>query len=164
MKQISMKLLMGILILFTVINLTSCKGKTSDSDIQTSFNDKAKADSRLSGVTASVSSGVITLNGQCADEPCRTGAEQAAKEVTGVKSVVNNIAVMPMAAPVEVSGDNTLETGVKDATKDFPGVTATVSNGEITLTGNIKRDRLPTLMQAINSLNPKKINNNLTVK
>jgi hypothetical protein len=67
-------------------------------------------------------------------------------------------------APVEVAGDETLRRGVTDATKDFPGVNASVSNGEITLTGNIKRDRLPTLMQSLNTLQPKKINNQLTVQ
>ncbi|MES2702094.1 MAG: BON domain-containing protein [Bacteroidota bacterium] len=67
------------------------------------------------------------------------------------------------AAPVEVATDDQLTTNAKDATKDFPGVEATVSNGEITLTGTIARDRLPDLMMKLNALNPKKINNNLTV-
>lgn len=67
-------------------------------------------------------------------------------------------------APVEIATDDQLTNGVKDATKDFPGVTATVNNGEVTLTGNIKRDRLPTLMQSIQALHPKKVNNNLTIE
>ncbi|ANE49297.1 hypothetical protein [Flavisolibacter tropicus] len=66
--------------------------------------------------------------------------------------------------PVTISSDDALKKGVTDATKDFPGVTATVNNGEITLTGTIKRDRLPTLMQSLNTLQPKKINNNLTIQ
>lgn len=68
------------------------------------------------------------------------------------------------STPVTVSGDEELRRGATDATKDFPGVTATVNNGEITLTGTIQRDRLPTLMQSLNSLKPKKINNNLTIQ
>ena len=56
------------------------------------------------------------------------------------------------------------EAQVKDATKDFPGVTATINNGEVTLTGEIKRDDLPRLMQSVQALNPKKVNNNLTIK
>jgi osmotically-inducible protein OsmY len=67
-------------------------------------------------------------------------------------------------APVQISSDDSLSTGVRDATKDFPGVSATVNNGEVTLTGNIKRDRLPTLMQSVQSLHPRKVNNNLTVE
>ena len=67
-------------------------------------------------------------------------------------------------APVEVSGDETLRTGLTDATKDFPGVTSTVNNGEVTLTGTIKRDDLPRLMSAVNGMNPKKVNNQLTIQ
>jgi hypothetical protein len=67
-------------------------------------------------------------------------------------------------APVQIATDDELKNGVKDATKDFPGVTATVNDGEVTLTGNIKRDRLPTLMQSIQALHPKKVNNNLTIE
>ena len=67
-------------------------------------------------------------------------------------------------APVQISTDDQLTLGVKDATKDFPGVTASVNEGEVTLTGKIKRDRLPVLMQSIQALHPKKVNNNLTVQ
>ena len=67
-------------------------------------------------------------------------------------------------APVQITADDPLKDGVKDATKDFPGVNAEVANGEITLTGDIERSRLPTLMQSLNSLRPKKINNQLTIK
>jgi osmotically-inducible protein OsmY len=66
-------------------------------------------------------------------------------------------------APVQISSDDSLSTGVRDATKDFPGVTASVNNGEVTLSGSIKRDRLPTLMQSVQALHPRKVNNNLTV-
>lgn len=66
--------------------------------------------------------------------------------------------------PVEIAPDDQLTNGVKDATKDFPGVTATVNNGEVTLTGTIKRDRLSTLMQSIQQLHPKKVNNQLTIQ
>jgi hypothetical protein len=66
--------------------------------------------------------------------------------------------------PVEISSDSALQKGANDAIKDFPGVTATVSHGEISLTGTIKRSDLPTLMQSLNSLHPSRINNNLSIK
>jgi outer membrane receptor for ferrienterochelin and colicin len=70
----------------------------------------------------------------------------------------------PAPAPVVISADDSLRSGIADATKDYPGVTATVNNGEITLTGQVERTKLPGLMQSLNSLRPKKINNNLKVK
>ena len=66
--------------------------------------------------------------------------------------------------PVEVSSDDTLTKNVQDATKDYPNVQATVTNGEVTLAGSIERDRLPKLISAIQGLNPKKVNNLLEVK
>ncbi|MER3464772.1 MAG: hypothetical protein C4329_10555 [Chitinophagaceae bacterium] len=67
-------------------------------------------------------------------------------------------------APVVINSDDQLNTGLKDATKDYPGVTATANNGEVTLNGTIKRDRLTNLMQSVQSLHPKKVNNNLTIE
>lgn len=161
MKSSNARLWLWGALVFVGTQFSSCKSKPKDSDIQTSINDKLSP----SGISATVNDGVATLNGQCPDEPCRTSAEQTAKDVKGVKSVVNNITLTPApAAPVEISPDSALQTGVRDATKDFPGVSANVMNGEVTLTGTIERSKLPKLMQAINGLHPKKVNNNLTVK
>ena len=71
---------------------------------------------------------------------------------------------MQAPAPVQISPDDSLTTGLRDATKDYPGVNATANNGEVTLTGTIQRDRLPKLMQSIHALHPKKVNNNLTIQ
>lgn len=90
-----------------------------------------------------------------------TACKSKPKEETKVETAP---AETPQQAPVTVSADDALTTGVKDATKDFPGVSAAVSNGEITLTGEIQRSRLQTLMQSLQSLRPKKINNQLTIK
>jgi hypothetical protein len=65
---------------------------------------------------------------------------------------------------IVISSDDSLNSKIADATKDFPGVSATVNGGVITLTGNITRDKLPRLMMAINALHPKKVNNNLTIQ
>ena len=68
------------------------------------------------------------------------------------------------APTITVSPDNALNTGIKDATKDFPGVTATVNEGEVTLAGNVSsRDQLQKVMMSINSLHPKKVTNNIKV-
>jgi len=94
-----------------------------------------------------------------------TGLFTACKsKKTETTTTTTNVDTTTYTAPVQISSDDSLTTGVRDATKDFPGVTATVDNGEVTLTGSIKRDRLPTLMESIHSLHPKKVNNNLTVE
>jgi outer membrane murein-binding lipoprotein Lpp len=46
---------------------------------------------------------------------------------------------------------------VSDATKDYPGVTATVVNGEIVLSGTIERSKWMKLNPTLQSLNPKRV-------
>ena len=140
----------------------SCKPK--DSDVQTKITEKFAATPECQGASASVTDGVATLTGEVKDEACKNMAENTAKDIKGVKSVVNNLTVPAPAAPVTVNTDSALTQGVADATKDFPTVKATVNNGEITLTGTIKRADLTKLMQSLNTLKPSKINNQLTIK
>ena len=87
------------------------------------------------------------------------------KGKSGTKDTTTNSGVdtATTTAPVEVSSDDALRTGVKDATKDYPTVTATVADGEVTLTGKLDRSKLQPLMQSIQNLNPKKVNNQLTL-
>jgi outer membrane murein-binding lipoprotein Lpp len=90
---------------------------------------------------------------------CKNKAKDGAPTTT--TSVDSNNA--NMSAP-DVSSDDALNRGVTDATKDYPGVSATVVNGEVTLTGSIERDKLPKLMQSVQALSPRKVNNQLTIK
>jgi hyperosmotically inducible protein len=164
MKHFILKAYTIALLLSAGVQFTSCKSQPKDSDIEASVQEKLRANAQFSNISASVNEGVVTLNGTTPDASARTNAEKEIKEVKGVKNVVDNVTVAPLAAPVEIATDDALDNGVRDALKDYPGVNASVNNGEITLTGQIKRDRLPKLMMALNALRPQKINNNLTVK
>ncbi|RYY82717.1 MAG: BON domain-containing protein [Chitinophagaceae bacterium] len=66
--------------------------------------------------------------------------------------------------PVTISADDSLRQRLPAVTKDYPTVQTTVSNGEVTLTGTVERERLPRLMQAVQAMNPRKVNNQLTIK
>ncbi len=157
--------ILSAVFLMAPVSFIGCGPK--DSTIQKNIADKFAADPACAGANATVSDGVATLTGEVKDDMCKSTAEATAKNVKGVKSVVNDLTVAPPppppAAPT-VSTDAALNQGVTDATKDFPTVKATVNNGEITLTGTIKRSDLTKLMQSLNSLHPAKINNQLTVK
>ena len=84
-------------------------------------------------------------------------------EATATDTTQTQTDTATVAAPVTIAPDDQLTRGVKDATKDFPGVTAAVDSGVVTLTGTITRDKLPNLMMSLNSLHPKKIDNKLTI-
>jgi osmotically-inducible protein OsmY len=161
LKHSSALLLAGALSLASVF--TSCKGKNTDADIQTEVNKKL-ADESGSGLTASVSNGVVTISGTCKDEECRRECAEEVKEVKGVTNVVNNISVATAAtAPVEITADAPLQEAVNNVVKEYKDVKADVKDGVVTLRGEIKRDNLQNLMMALNALKPKKIDNQLAV-
>ena len=157
------KILLAVFLSASVL-FFSCKPK--DSDVQAKITEKFAATPECTGASASVTDGVATLTGEVKDDACKNMAENTAKDIKGVKSVVNNLTTTPPPPPPApaVNPDSELTKGVTDATKDFPTVTAAVNNGEITLTGSIKRADLQKLMQTLNTLKPKKINNQLTIK
>ena len=163
-KKIMKMLALPTFILF--VSLAGCNSKTSDADVKTSVDNAISANSDLSGTYTDVKDGVVTLSGQVKDEAAKSLAETTAKGVKGVKSVDNNLTVAPPpAAPVEITADDPLKASVDNTIKAYPGVAATVKDGVITLTGQIKRADNQKLMMALNSLKPKKIDNaQLTIK
>ena len=162
MKQINLKITWVSFLIAALgfFQLQSCKGKNKDADINSAIQAKTQTDASFAGVNATVSEGVVTLTGQCNDDNCKTSAENAVKDIDGVKKVVNNITVVPVA----IAPDNTLNSGVERVTARYPSVTADINEGVITLRGQIKRDSLQQLMMDLNALNPKKIENQLVIK
>ena len=64
------------------------------------------------------------------------------------------LSILIAVAPATTSP---LEQGVVDATKDFPGIKATVADSVITVTGEIAQSKVKTLKQSLDALNPKKV-------
>ncbi len=144
--------------LLLTIGITGCKPKDADikAAVEKSFSDQAS----LAGTTVEVTDGVVTLGGEVPDEAARSLAETTAKSVKGVKSVNNNTTP---PAPVVIAGDDVLNKNVMDAVKDYPTVVATVNDGVVTLTGEIQKASLQKLMMSLSALNPKQVDNKLTV-
>ncbi len=142
--------------------MTSCKSQEKK-DAET----KAKVEAAVPGVTVDVKNGVATISGEMTDDAAKTAAEAAVKKIDGVQSVVNNATVTPPPpppAPVTINPDDALTTAATAALKDYAGVTAAVKDGVVTLSGEIKKADLPKLMQAINEIKPKKVENKLVIK
>ncbi|KAA2245213.1 BON domain-containing protein [Chitinophaga agrisoli] len=141
--------------------------KPNDSKLQQAVNEKLTA---TPGVTATVQDGVVTLNGEAADEASKQTAEDAAKNVKGVKSVVNNINVqvaVPTPPPtVSINPDDVLKKTLDSAynAAGLSGVTVSVMDGEVTLEGKAKKSDLRKIMQAAQEAKPKKVHNKLTLQ
>ena len=160
------KLLLAIAIV-TTVSFVSCSPK--DADIQAAVQTKINAmPDMVKGATVEVKDGVATLTGECKDEMCKAECEKAAKETKGVKSIVSNfsIAAPPVVfVPPVITADDPLTKGVADATKDYPGVTAAVKDGVVSVTGEITKDKWKKLKMALDGLHPKKVDGSaLTIK
>ena len=132
-----------------------CKSKPKDANLKTSVEKALQADPQTAGVRVNVTDAVATLTGEVRDAAAQSAAGTIAGGVKGVKSVQNNVTIA--SAPVVITPDDPLTSAVKDATKDFPGVTATVNDGVITVTGEIKADDWRRLKMALDGLRPKRV-------
>lgn len=150
------------LILAFGMGMTSCN-QVKDADIQTAARELLAANPELAGVTVTVVDKVATLTGTVSDDSAKASAQSIVEGVKNVKSVVNQLNVVP-PAPDYTALNAAINAALPDALKDHSTVTATVQDGIITLSGEIKEKDLPVLMQKLNALNPVQIVNNLTVK
>ena len=146
------------------VALVSCK--PNDADIEKAISEKLN-DSPEIQVT--VHDGVATITGTCEDEIFKKNIEKSVRSVKGVKSVVNTCELAranqePAAAAVVINPDNELDQSVHKVVDAYDGVSATVVGGVVTLSGEIKRDKLQPLMQSIQELKPKKVDNKLIIK
>jgi hyperosmotically inducible periplasmic protein len=158
-------LLLAVPMLFLFVSTTSCNSKKTDADIKTDVDKAIAANSSLSTVSTSVNEGIVTLSGEVKDETTKGTAATTASGVKGVKSVTNNLSVTPPpAAPVVITADDPLKASVDNVVKAYSGVSYSIQEGVITLTGEIKRVDLQKLMMSLNTLKPKKIDNKLTIK
>jgi len=158
-KFIPMLLMSGVL----TMSMVACKSKVSDADLKT------KVETAVSGnpdVLVDVKDGVVTLSGKVSTEQEKISLETAAKAAEkGIKTVVNNIVVEAPAPVLPTPVDDTLSKNVTDIMKDFPSVTAHVQDGIIHVTGTLEQARIKTLKQALDNLNPKKVDlSGVTVK
>ncbi|MGV6946370.1 BON domain-containing protein [Sphingobacterium kyonggiense] len=150
-KFLSVAMVSAVLLSGTV----ACKSKISDADL------KAKVETAIQSnpnVQVDVKEGVVTLNGTAASEEEKIKMEDAAKaaDAKGVKSVVNNIVVNVPQIEVNTNTDD-LTAKVIEFTKDFPTVKTTVSEGVITVTGELEQARVQALKMGLDALNPKKV-------
>lgn len=67
-------------------------------------------------------------------------------------------------APVVINSDDQLRTSTNSVVANYPGVTAEVKDGIITVRGNIKREDLQTLISKLQELRPKKVENQLVIQ
>lgn len=155
--------LLPVLVLLAGISFNGCKPK--DADVKSNIEKELKANSSTNNVMVMVEKGVVTLSGEVADDAAKAAMYDNVKAMKGVKTVQDNTVIPELVAPVTITPDDPLMMSVKDATKDYPGVTATVNDGVIVLTGEITKDKWQKLKMTLDGLNPKRVDGSaLTIK
>jgi hyperosmotically inducible periplasmic protein len=157
MNKINTRFLFPFLLLCVAVLTYACNSTPKDEEIQQNAMKQIKENKSFSGVNVSVKDGVATLAGTCEGENCAAEAEQVVAKVNGVKSVENNV-------QANVQTDLTLRTSVQTIVSKYEGVQADVAAGEVVLRGSIKREQIQPLMNELEQLKPKKIDNQLAVQ
>ena len=146
------------------VSIVACAPK--DADIEKAISEKL---GNTPEVQVTVHDGVATITGTCEDEIFKKNIGKSVRSVKGVKSVVNTCELAranqePAAATVVINSDADLDKSVHKVLDAYDGVSVTVVGGVVTLSGEIKRDKLQPLMQSIQELHPKKVDNKLIIK
>ena len=107
----------------------------SDTGIQRDVRDKLQSDG-ISGVTATVDQGVVTLAGEVGSDAIRAKAEDSVRAIDGVKSVVNKITLksQPLSASDQAL-KNKIEENWKTAGCD--GAAVEVKDGVAMVSGTV---------------------------
>jgi len=155
------------MLIVLMILLVSCK--PSDDKITEAVQKALSANPSLSPVMASVKEGIVTLSGEVESDELKAMAATALSGIDGVKSVVNSVTVKPKGpSPEELKkmADDALMSKVNEnfATYKVEGITATVSDGIVTLTGDVKRADLQNVMKAAMESGATKVENQMTIK
>ena len=162
--------IIGIVILIASFAVACNKGP-DDATLTTNVKAKLTADTTVpaSAINVSAKDGAVTLTGTVNTDAEKTKAETVAKGVEGVKTVTNSLTVRPpvtTTTSVPAAPDEQLRQAVAaNLTKyGVSGVTVEVNNGEVTLKGDIPRAKVPDAMKSASEANPKKVNNQMTIK
>ena len=150
------------LIFACVAFLIGCKSNSQD--VQQKIQNKFLANTRLSNAQVYVTDSVATLSGNVINDSDKVSAERIASDEQGIKSVNNQINITHPETTPGVQNDKELHDGVISVTSNYKDVDATVKDGVVTLKGSIKRLDVADLMHGLDSLKPKKIDNQLSIE
>ncbi len=112
--------LVAAIVIALLVMTFGCSKTTDDATIVSQVQGKIAADPAFAGRSIDVQSkdGVVTLSGSVADDFQRRAAANYASSVTGVKTVVNNLALEPAVGAIPTPGTGTA--GAAESRKPSP--------------------------------------------
>lgn len=148
-----------VLFVFILLINTGCNQDT-DSSLKADLTAKAMVERDFQGVNFTVKDAVVTLSGSCPTQKAKDAVEKKVANTYRVKQVINGIDI----APVVIGTDDLLKRSVDSVLQYYPGATAITKDSTVYLQGHVANDKEQELTQAINSLQPKTVENKLEKK
>lgn len=148
-------------IIFSGLVFQSCN--SSDKNVRDNVENVIR--SYPGNVSANVNDRIVTLTGTVDSQQEKNSIENATRNVKDVKSVVNNITVRQSVMGVSMNSDDTMRSNIEARlnSEGYHNVRVSVNNGEVTLSGDVRRNDLTRVMQIANDYNPRRVNNNLNL-
>lgn len=134
------------LLLSLYILTPGCSSKNKDAKIKTEVEKTLASDPLSVNASFTVNAGIVTIGGDCKDDNTKMQLAERVKKVKGVKSVINNCKV---PAPVVNASEEELQSGLRDALKDYPTVQYSVVDGKIILKGEVTKERWRKLKESL---------------
>ena len=131
-----------------LISVAGCGQKEKDKDIKADITTKAQSEIAFAGVHYTVNKGVVDLWGTCPSEKEKHKVETTVGKIAGVKKIINQVVL----GPVVLDENFSLKQSVDSALKNYSLVSAQVSNGIVTLTGEAKADEVQKIQESLQKL------------
>jgi osmotically-inducible protein OsmY len=132
-------------------------GCTTDNEIKADIAAKAKNDLNFAAVGYTVDNRIITLTGNCPSLKSRQQVLQTVKGINVAKSVVNRIQIAPVILDQELS----IKQAADSILAAYPGVTASVKEGQLVLSGKASTQENAKLTEAMSRLPGLSVDNRL---
>lgn len=139
--------LITVIALLSLIN-TGCQSKSKDADIKTAIETKFKNDPIAAHITADVKDGIVTLSGECMNDPDKENLTRIAETIPYVKSVVNNCSVAG-------NSDDFINNKISQIISDYPYIKIGAMNGIVSVAGGLKKEEWQRLKTYVDNLHPK---------
>lgn len=116
-------------------------------------------------VTVKVLNGVVTLNGVIPDSLTKLDLDTAILKMKGIVALHDEAAILPLADSVKAH-DKIIAHTIDSAfhANNIAGITVSVYNGIITLSGNTTAADFKKIQQVVDNVHPRKVLNGLNIQ
>jgi osmotically-inducible protein OsmY len=149
-----------ILIGLTACLFSGCGQQKQDRNIKADIATKARTDLNFAGVSYMVADGIVSLTGKCPTQKAKDEVEKTVRDISIVKDIVSTIEI----APVILGADQALKESVDSVLMHYARVQAVVMDSTVLVRGVVEQKDLQELMSGLQSLQPRKLDNQLTVQ